>query len=234
MRSSIAKLLVVAGLASGCHPLPAGGVGGPEADALAHAMERAVHKDDWDRTGAVRWTFRGGGHVHHLGWDKRRNTVQVKWDQHLVHLDVAHKSGRAWTKDVEQFGAARDQLVAESIKVFFNDSFWLNPVVKLFDDGVTRQKVMVHGRPALLVSYASGGVTPGDHYLWFLDENSRPTAWRMWVSVIKIPGAQLTWEDWTALPTGALVATRHRFIGLTAVQILDLQAAESWESLPSP
>jgi hypothetical protein len=207
-------------------------VTGPEADALAHAMERAVHKEDWDRTGAVRWTFHAVGLTHKLAWDKQRNMVQVRWKKNLVHLDVAHKSGRAWTDGVEQLGAKRARLVDDSLKLFFNDSFWLNPVVKLFDDGVTRTKVLVGGKPALLVSYASGGVTPGDKYLWLLDENDRPVAWRMWVQVFRVPGVQVSWEGWTPLPTGALIASRHRFLGLTGVRMDDLEAAPSWDQLP--
>src|SRR6476646_8302391 len=130
--SKAGVLLVV--LAAGCHYVPKGGVTGVEADELAHAIERAVHKDAWDRTGALRWTFHASGYTHHLSWDKQRNMVQVQWKKHLVHLDVAHKSGRAWTDGVEQSGAEQARLVDESVKLFFNDSFWLNPLVKLFDD----------------------------------------------------------------------------------------------------
>lgn len=229
--SRVGWLLLLA--LTGCHYLPKGGVTGAEADAMAHAIERAVHKDAWDRTGALRWTFRAPGYIHHIGWDKKRNTAQVKWKKYLVHLDVAHRTGRAWKNGVEQSGREQKRLVDEGVALFFNDSFWLNPLVKLFDDGVTRWKVMVKGKPALLIKYSSGGVTPGDQYLWLIGDDGRPTYWRMWVSVLKIfPGLQVSWEDWAALPTGALVATRHRSLGLTGVRMLDLQAAESWDALP--
>jgi hypothetical protein len=208
------------------------GVGERVRFGAGHAMEQAVHKREWDQTGAVRWTFHGPGLNHRIGWDKQRNRAQVRWKKHLVHLDVAKRSGRAWTDGVEQSGAEQAKLVDTAVKLFFNDSFWLNPVVKLFDDGVTREKVIVDGKPALLVKYSSGGVTPGDKYLWLLDENNRPVAWRMWVQVFKIPGLKVTWQDWVTLPTGAQVATKHRSLGLDGVSIRELQAAESWDKLP--
>jgi len=232
MRLRTLALLIVVSTA-GCHPLPRGGTTGADADALARAMERAVHKDEWDRTGAVRWTFRAVGQTHRLAWDKQRNLAQVSWRNHLVHLDVANKSGRAWTKGVEQTGKKHDELIEDALKIFFNDSFWLNPVAKLFDDGVTRQKVLVKGKPALFIKYNSGGVTPGDRYLWLLDENARPVAWRMWVKVLELPGLQVSWEDWRSLPSGAMVATKHRFLRTTGVRIADVQAAPSWAELPA-
>jgi hypothetical protein len=46
------------------------------------------------------------------------------------------------------------------------------------------------------VTYTSGGVTPGDSYLWILDENDRPIAWKFWVQKIPIGGLESSWGDW--------------------------------------
>jgi hypothetical protein len=212
------------------HPMPEGGASGPEADALAHQIEDSVNIAAWNQTGAVRFTFEGGGQKHRIGWDRRRNTAQVHWKNHVAHLDIGKHTGRAWTNGVED---SDPKTVESAFALFYNDTFWLNPLAKLFDPGVTRTKVTVDGKDALLVSYASGGVTPGDKYLWLLDDQHHPRAWRTWVSVLPVKGAEFAWEGWQKLPTGAEVSTQHRLLGiLKGPNMRDVEAAESWDKLP--
>jgi hypothetical protein len=203
------------------HPRPSG-TSGPAADALAHAIERAVDAEAFSRTGAIRWTWR---QEHFHLWDRAHNLARVRWGKHEVLLDVQRKDGRAFTDGQELTGEPGKQLLDKAYKAFINDSFWLNPLAKLFDEGVTRSVVPHEGRGALLVHYGSGGVTPGDSYLWILDENGRPKAWRLWVKVLFIPGVEISWDGWTRLPTGAWVSTAHRLAGLEVVTITDLAAA---------
>jgi hypothetical protein len=54
---------------------------------------------------------------------------------------------------------------------------------------------MQDNQEALMITYASGGSTPGDSYVWFVDQNYMPKAWRMWVSII--PVVETTWEEKT-------------------------------------
>lgn len=100
--------------------------------------------------------------------------------------------------------------VQKAYKNFINDAFWLNPIVKIFDEGTSRSIVtLADGREGLLVSYASGGVTPGDSYLWLVDANGLPTAWKLWVGILPIGGLEFSWDNWLTLPTGAKIATGH-------------------------
>lgn len=199
-----------------------------EADALAEKMIEAVNKEAWDETRFVQWTFAG---VHHYLWDKERNIVQVRWDdkEALIELDV--QEGQAFEAGVALEGKEKEKLVHRGWTYFCNDSFWINAVVKAFDPGTSRSLVTLEdGREGLMVSYSSGGTTPGDSYVWILDENHRPTSWKMWVGIIPVGGLEATWEDWKTMPTGALIAESHAFMGIQQ-SIENLKAGQDLEAM---
>lgn len=184
------------------------GQSGPAAEALAEKMLRAIDKAGWDSTAVVQWTFKG---VHTYLWDKERHLTKVNWGDNEVLLDINAISGRAWENGVELKGDAAQQQVKKAWEYWCNDSFWLNAPAKCMDPGTSRSIVKTEdGRDALLISYASGGVTPGDSYLWFLDEEGKPTSYKMWVQIIPVGGLEFTWEDWATLPTGARIAQMHK------------------------
>lgn len=227
---AITALALGLGLFAWLHePRPTGETGA-RAEALAARVEAAVDIAAWRKTGAVSWVF--GGRHRHL-WDRERHIALVEWgdERALVKLDT--RTGRAWRGGVELEGAAAEAVVAKGYAHWANDSFWLNAPAKLRDDGVTLALVDSEAGegPALLVEYGRGGVTPGDAYLWELDAEGRPKAWRMWVSIIPIGGLGATWEDWVTLPTGARVATRHRIAGLLDLRLTEVEAARDLETL---
>lgn len=208
------------------HPMPQT-VQGPDAEAAAQAMLRAVNAEAWNRTGAIRWTARRG--TDHL-WDRVRNFDRVRYGETEVLLDIAHRTGVARRHNTLLAGADLAAATDRAWKLWANDSFWLNPVVKLFDDGTTRSITHVDGALALKVQYASGGVTPGDSYLWILGANGRPARWRMWVSILPIPGIEVSWEGWQQLSTGAWIATEHH-MGPLPIQLTNIAAAETLSAL---
>lgn len=228
----VALVVAIAALVLATRHAPTPTTPGPDAEALAHDMIRAVDGDAWARTGAVHWTMFG----HEYLWDRNRNLARVEWGKKRVLLDVNKQSGRAWNDGAEiTDGKEREAVIKRAYAFFINDMFWLNPVVKAFDDGTSRARGEVDGKRALLVSYASGGLTPGDRYLWILDENGRPERWRLWVHVLPIPGIESTWEGWTRLSTGAWVSTQHRILGLNAIVAHDVTAAATLAELaPGP
>jgi hypothetical protein len=206
---------------------------GPDAEALARSIEGAIDKAAWERTGAVRWTF-SARNVHL--WDRRRHLDRVRLrDGAVVLIDLNKVRGRAYRGGQEVTGAEAEALVKRGYAAWVNDSFWLNPLAKLQDPGVERLLGRVDGRPALLIRYRSGGLTPGDQYLWLLNEDGVPRAWRMWVSILPIGGLEASWEDWQTLSTGARVATLHRILGIKLVRLTDVAGAESLAALePGP
>ena len=203
-------------------PLPKGEQG-RAADALAEKMLVAIHKSDWDSTGVVQWSFRDS---HHFIWDKTRNWVQVKWDDKEVYVVLDELRGVAFKNGQRLEGKKADKLIKKAWSFFANDSFWLNAPSKVFDKGTERRLVKMNdGNDGLLITYASGGVTPGDSYLWILNSDGLPQSWKMWVKIIPIGGIQTTWQDWKTLETGAKVAQNHYIRENINVPITNLKAA---------
>ena len=208
-------------------PLPKGD-GGTGGEALARNVERQINKEAWERTGAVRWTF--AGRNRHL-WDRSRGLSRVQFGQHDVMLSLHTKQGIALTAGQRQTSGEAQKLIEKAYAHWINDSFWLNPLVKLFDDGVSRQVVpQTDGTQSLLISYNSGGLTPGDSYLWLLDGSNRPRAFRMWVSIIPLKGIEASWDGWQTLPTGAQVSTEHK-IGPVTLRLTEVAGAATLADL---
>jgi len=180
----------------------------PQADQVASQMMTAVNKPAWDTTSIISWDF--AGRQQYL-WDKKRNFVKVIWGKNVVLLNTKSLTGKSFKNGVEVTGDANYKLVKMAWRHFCNDSFWLNPVVKVFDPGTSRSIVKTNGgKETMMVTYASGGVTPGDSYAWMVDENGLPTSYKMWVNIIPIGGVEFSWENWITLATGAKISTLHR------------------------
>ena len=118
-------------------PLPKGEKG-PAADALAQKMLKAVNREAWDSTHILQWSF---ADMHHYLWDKKRNLVQIKWNDNIVLLNPDQVTGQAW-EDNEELPADRAEAKVKKAWGFWcNDSFWFNAVVKCFDPGTSRSIV---------------------------------------------------------------------------------------------
>ncbi len=195
----------------------------PEADALAREMLAALDSDAWAATGAAQWTFFDG--TQHL-WDRRRNLARVTTTDTTVLLDVNTRKGIV----VEGPDSDPDAAVAHAYARWANDSFWLAAPYKAFDPGTERTLIATEdGEKAILVSYSSGGVTPGDAYLWLLDEQKRPRAWRMWVSNIPIGGLEIGWGPFEKTESGAWLAADHD--GPLKLQLTGMKTAKSLDEL---
>ena len=198
---------------------------GAEADRMATAMMQAVDKPGWDTTRYISWTFAG---INNYLWDKTTDQVRVKWEEYEVLLDTKTQKGTVKKEGQTVTGAEAEKARKKAWSSFCNDSFWLNPTVKAFDSGTERSVVTLKdGQKGLKIKYTSGGVTPGDAYVWILDDQYQPTSWKMWVQIIPIGGIENTWEGWVTLPTGAKIATHHSLMGRKVEMIQDLKAGMS-------
>ena len=204
-------------------PVPEGKEGAA-ADELAQCMEKAINKTAWDSTRYVQWTFSG---IHDYVWNKEAHIVEVKWSDYRVLFRPDELKGKAWKNGQSLSEEDAQEKVQKAWSFFANDSFWLNAPAKVFDPGTRRSLVKTEeGNDALLISYDSGGVTPGDQYLWLLDENCLPYAWKMWVKIVPIEGIETTWAGWQTLSTGALISTEHSLKGLP-VEVTNVKGAQS-------
>lgn len=211
--------------------LPEGKTGG-EADALAQDMLMSLNVSAWEQTRYLRWTFFGGSHHYH--WDKQENIAIIEWKKNKVIMDLDQVDGLALSDGEVVQGEKKQKLISKAWGFWCNDSFWFSAPFKVFDPGVKRYVVEQEGKKGLRVSYESGGVTPGDSYVYWLDENNRPVSWQMWTKVLPVQGISNTWEDWVELPGGAMVSTAHGGMGLSAklsnvaggMQLSDIELSE--------
>ena len=77
--------------------------------------------------------------------------------------------------------------------------------------GIQRSIRKEAGQNALYVKYTTGGSTPGDAYLWSLDENHLPKSFKMYVPSMKMEGVSATWDGWVKTESGTLLPTNHSF-----------------------
>lgn len=183
-------------------------INGGNADAQAQSMFEALNKPAWDSLKYLKWEFMRG---HRYLWDKQGNKAIVEWDEYKVKLDLDKIDGVVYKNDVEVSEDQKHQIIQEAWAFWCNDSFWMFAPFKVFDPGTSRAMVKTAvGQKGLMVTYESGGVTPGDGYLWLLDDESIPTGYKMWTSIIPIKGMYMSWENWKTLKGGAKVAISHK------------------------
>jgi len=194
-------------------PLPSGQTG-PEADALAEKMLTAINNEAYVNTRYLEWSFAGGAHQYQ--WDKETNEVRVEWNDYLALLNLkTPKKSTIFQKDVEVVGNSKPKLIDKAISYFNNDSFWLVAPFKVFDKGTKRALVELEDDSSgLLITYTSGGTTPGDSYVWILDKDNKPTKFKMWVDILPIGGLEASWTDWTTTESGAQLPTFHELLFL--------------------
>lgn len=186
-------------------PLPEG-KSGKKAEDLTNKMLVAINHDAFLKTEIIEWSFRG---EHFYKWQKQKDLVKVKWGSNEVLL---------FTKDLQksevlspklQINEDKKELIKQANSYFNNDSFWLLAPHKIRDKGTERKLVFHEEKEALLVTYNSGGDTPGDSYLWILDENGLPKEFKMWISLIPVGGLNASWDSWVKTESGTLLPSKH-------------------------
>ncbi len=194
-------------------PMPEG-ASGAKAEELADKMLASLNYDGYKKLNEISWTFRG---TNKYVWNKNNQTVLAEFDEAIVRLNF----GTGNHEIIKSNELADEDLIRAAIANFYNDSFWVVAPFKIRDRSATRKYVETEDGPGLLVTYHSGGVTPGDSYLWVLDKNYRPKYWRFWTQ-LPVPGMKFKWKGWTQ-EQGVWFSTKHPAQVPVSVKIGDLK-----------
>jgi len=184
---------------------------GAGADQLATTMLNVLNYEAYKTTDYIEWTFRGN---HHYKWYKAEKRCEVYWDVFKVDLNLNNiENSKVYVAEQNYNGIEKNDYVQKALAYFNNDSFWLVAPFKVFDSGTERRLVKTEdNKEALLITYKSGGTTPGDSYLWHLDKDGKPTSYQMWVDIIPIGGLEATWENWITTENGIELSTFHKML----------------------
>jgi hypothetical protein len=209
---SLGLVLVIQWLSK---PLPESFTG-LEADQFARDVQEALNITGYEALGEIQFSFRD----HHYLWNKTEERVLVSWEDYQVDLILSEIENSKILQGGKE--SNRADLIEKAKASFYNDSYWLVAPFKFFDPGVVRSLVETdNGSKALLITHTSGGVTPGDSYLWYFDEKLVPTHFELWVSIIPIKGVSATWSSWVS-KQGVLFSTFHK-LGPLEITIGDLK-----------
>lgn len=193
------------------------------ADELANKMLEALNKKAFDTLKYVQWTSIS---KNHFKWHKPTNKAIISWDNIDVYIDLTQVKGNVYIDKIKLPESETKKHIDKAWSSWCNDSFWMFAQYKLFDPGTSRSLVPVDpGKYGLLISYDSGGVTPGDKYLWILNNKYIPEGYKMWVKIIPVGGVFATWENWTNLHNGAMVAPHHE-MKLMKFEYTDIKSGE--------
>jgi hypothetical protein len=175
------------------------------AEAYTDSMLNALNAEAYAEIKILRWSFPRG---HDFVWNRENGAVNVRWDDYEVNLNTETREGLATRSGEPLWAEEKEEALTMAWRYFANDSFWLIAPYKIRDPGTTRTFIETNEGPGILVTYSSGGVTPGDTYLWILDDNHLPKKWKLWVQIIPVGGLAFTWEGWQSYQ-GAMIASDH-------------------------
>lgn len=226
MKIAVALLVFAAFLFLGIYlkynsELPTGTTG-TKAEELATKISTQIGLENYKQTHYLSWQVRNFTYQ----WNKKNEQVIVKWDNNHVVYHTKNSEASDIISPINTSAKEKNKLINTAKDRFNNDSFWLVAPFKLFDPNVERKFIEATDteNASLLVTYNGGGTTPGDSYQWFVDENYRPTHFKMWVQIIPIGGLPASWEDWKNTETGFQLSHKKQILNFIPFPIENIKA----------
>lgn len=207
------SLMFAAFCASNCSARPKG-VEGPDAEKLTDRMIAGAQMDLWNsKTAAVSFDFRG---KYQIFWDKKRNLAEVISSGTRVQYNTLTGKSACFENDHIVFGDKCALLMKDAVKKFVNGTYWLSPAFHARSPGARR---MLVDDTRLLIDYPSGGVTPGDAFMFSLDNEGKIANMQTWASTIPIKGSNIPFSGYITTATGVKVATKHKVLKFVNVNL---------------
>jgi hypothetical protein len=97
---------------------------------------------------------------HHYLWDKKKQFSSSAMEYQKRCFNSQTMEGIAY-QDNKKTGSDKTDAIKTANDYFNNDSFYIVLQIKLRDPGTSRSIVMQDEKEALMVTYTSGGSTPG-------------------------------------------------------------------------
>lgn len=174
------------------------------ADSSAAPPARTVRgRHLWDRmTGDYRLETPGGGDTTHVA----------------LFNTSAHAEGSVWLFGERVAAGEEAELLETAYRRFINDTYWLLMPVKLFDEGVRRSYLPDSSRDGMEVlhlSFGDVGLTPGDQYWVYADEETgriRKWAYRLQHHAPDHAPQPIAWSAYKTFetPSGPLVVSEQK------------------------
>lgn len=194
MKASIPALLIVLLLATACEESPRD-EGRVTADTLtvetrADSVAMRVYlamggPDAWASLPYLRFDFAGGTdtsrtvRARHL-WNRQTGEYRVEMlaggdSTYVALFDIDTREGDVYLNGTEVDSTVEQQMLQQAYGRFINDSYWLLMPVKMMDPGVERvyeADSSSSGRDVVRLSFDGVGLTPGDQYWVYVDEET--------------------------------------------------------------
>ena len=218
---SIAAILFLAVYLKYNSTLPKG-IKGEKASTLAFNISKSIGYEAYEHTNFISWNVNG----YFYKWNKKNKVVDVKWGKNHVLYNQNEPQKSILISPKNSAPKIIKKLITKAESKFNNDSFWLVAPFKLFDKGVELSYIEASKteNASLLVTYKSGGTTPGDSYQWFVDEKFVPTHFKMWVQIIPIGGVPAIWTNWKTMQPGFKLAHKKKILDVITFPMQDIKA----------
>lgn len=195
------------------------------ADSLADLVIKKTNGGCWDSVRIISWTFLN----HKQVWDKSRSLYILEGKNEKTIIDLNNPSyGIAYKKTQLLSGADKTKQLTKAYDTWANDSFWLNPFWKFYDNTVSRRIYIDKKQRQHLVVYYKTGEDIGDLYDWTIGNDNLPSKWNLFVKIIPFNNLGISWSDWKKFDCGLQISQKHK-IAFFNLGISNLEIINEWE-----